>query len=316
MRSFCCFSPCLALLLALWLPLALPSAAMAAHFPPPTATSQWADFIGSGQLQAGDEVAFFDPQGVLCGLFTVTIAGQYGVLHVYADDPLTPSVDEGASNGDLLSVRIWDARAMREYAGSAVLLTPGTAIGSFVAASAPPIWTANASYVLNIAAQQAIQQTYRLTTGWNLVSFPMQLTANTPADLELAIRLAGGVLESVWFYDPLSQNWHHYSSLNPQAASLRLLEPGIGYWLKLSTGTSLTLSGTSVTNITPSLQAGWNLVGVSQTVNNINDWLTQHGASSVWSYRGGSWHSFHSTTPAYLNSLQSLTPGSGYYLKR
>ncbi|MHB8092300.1 MAG: hypothetical protein ACYDH8_12015 [Syntrophales bacterium] len=60
----------------------------------PTPSSM--DFYGyiDGAL-AGDELAVYDESGVLCGLSTLSIPGQYGFVHVYGDDSTT-TVDEGA----------------------------------------------------------------------------------------------------------------------------------------------------------------------------------------------------------------------------
>jgi hypothetical protein len=65
-----------------------------------TPTSKWKDFYGiavGGKV--GNIITAKDPQGVICGQFTIKRAGNYGFLHVYADD-LSTSVDEGAKAGD------------------------------------------------------------------------------------------------------------------------------------------------------------------------------------------------------------------------
>ncbi len=76
-----------------------------------TATSTWVNFYGmestlDGEpLPAGTRVTVYDPQGVLCGEFVVTLPGRYGLMPVYGDDPLTEE-DEGASAGDYLEFRL------------------------------------------------------------------------------------------------------------------------------------------------------------------------------------------------------------------
>ena len=95
-----------------------------AHFAAPVQTLTSANFNGTltidsnvpGQVRdaaVGDEVAVYDPQGVLCGRFLVGTAGQFGPLTVYGDDPGT-SADEGASAGDALTFRVWDAQRHKE----------------------------------------------------------------------------------------------------------------------------------------------------------------------------------------------------------
>ncbi|OIO67278.1 MAG: hypothetical protein CO186_09150 [Zetaproteobacteria bacterium CG_4_9_14_3_um_filter_49_83] len=130
--------------------------AAGAHFLPPIATTTSSDFIGAISInglpaQVGDEVAVFDPQGVLCGLFLITAAGQYGILHVYGDDITTLTIDEGAIAGDVLSFRIWSQSAATEYNGAAVRLVPGNQTGTFMASTMPPTWQSQSGFALNIS---------------------------------------------------------------------------------------------------------------------------------------------------------------------
>jgi len=85
------------------------------HFPQPTPTNNASFFFGSLKIngidaKTGDEVAFFDPDGVLCGLYAVSQPGKYGKIAVYGDDLTTPSIDEGALNGDAPTVKVWDIK--------------------------------------------------------------------------------------------------------------------------------------------------------------------------------------------------------------
>jgi hypothetical protein len=61
----------------------------------------------------GDEIAVFDPDGVLCGLALVTIPGEFGPLTVFGDDPATPE-DEGANSDDVLTLVLWDSQRQKE----------------------------------------------------------------------------------------------------------------------------------------------------------------------------------------------------------
>jgi hypothetical protein len=77
----------------------------------PTPTDQWTSFIGTactinGQpLPVGCFVTAFDPQGVLCGVCTTKVTGQYGSLDVYGDDSWS-SADEGCVMGDHVVFKI------------------------------------------------------------------------------------------------------------------------------------------------------------------------------------------------------------------
>jgi len=60
-------------------------------------------------LPIGDVVTAIDPDGVICGVTTV---GEFGTdegdffLHVYGDDATTPGVDEGAVEGDTITLML------------------------------------------------------------------------------------------------------------------------------------------------------------------------------------------------------------------
>ena len=57
-------------------------------------------------LVPGTIIEAYDPSGVLCGRDTVRIAGHYGFMAVYGDDPNSTGVDEGAEAGDTITFKI------------------------------------------------------------------------------------------------------------------------------------------------------------------------------------------------------------------
>lgn len=128
------------------------------HFQLPYPTQgliDYCSFLGSIRIHGmdasvGDEVGFFDPDGVLCGVYVVNIKGKYGLVHVYGDDPSTILTDEGAEDGDLLSVRVWDKSREIEYSGDNIFLSEGVAQG-FEPSPIPPVWWSDrGGYLLNI----------------------------------------------------------------------------------------------------------------------------------------------------------------------
>ena len=75
----------------------------------PTPTN--VDFHGGVLLDelpapVGAVITAYDPQGVLCGQFTVKQAGTFGFHHVYGDDVTTPDRDEGAERGDRITFHV------------------------------------------------------------------------------------------------------------------------------------------------------------------------------------------------------------------
>lgn len=61
---------------------------------------------GTGDLEVGDVVEFFDPEGMLCGKWVVRDKGAYGLMAVYGDDPTTEEVDEGPGAGEVLTIKV------------------------------------------------------------------------------------------------------------------------------------------------------------------------------------------------------------------
>jgi len=106
--------------------------------------------INGEDAQPGDEVAFFDPNGVLCGHSVVEVVGRYLFAFVFGDDLTTHNIDEGALSGDELKVKIWDADKQRELSGECVKLYEGTAQGNYIPSSVPPKWQHNGFLILDI----------------------------------------------------------------------------------------------------------------------------------------------------------------------
>jgi len=129
---------------------AAPPPISAAHFQLPFSPTEYGenygDYLGRLQIrglaaQAGDEVAFVNAQGEICGKVAIAVDGQYGTVPVYGHH---------LADGDLLGVRVWDARQGREWRDGSVRLKPGTPSTFFVAASVPPIWEKGSGFALDI----------------------------------------------------------------------------------------------------------------------------------------------------------------------
>jgi hypothetical protein len=58
-------------------------------------------------LPAGTVIEAYDGQGVRCGSATSNASGGF-LIHVYGNDPLTSSIDEGASEGETLTWKMED----------------------------------------------------------------------------------------------------------------------------------------------------------------------------------------------------------------
>ncbi|MFQ5858027.1 MAG: hypothetical protein ACE5LU_20680 [Anaerolineae bacterium] len=81
-------------------------------------TPWWVDFLGEEEstldselLPVGAVIRAYDPTGVLAGRAEVSLAGWY-LVSVYADDPMTTELDEGAVSGDPIAFTVDDNPAV------------------------------------------------------------------------------------------------------------------------------------------------------------------------------------------------------------
>ncbi len=90
--------------------------------------------FGGALPGAGAELAAFDPDEILCGVSGVDPTSGAFILHVYGDDPVT-STDEGATAGEILTLRAYEPLTRRESSGTdltwSALLPLFTDRGSF-----------------------------------------------------------------------------------------------------------------------------------------------------------------------------------------
>ncbi|CAN2047820.1 Secreted protein [Candidatus Magnetomoraceae bacterium gMMP-1] len=91
-------------------------------------TDKSVDFYGYGsEFKAGDIITAYDPDVVLCGRFVVEEDGRYGIIHVYADDIITPT-DEGALAGDVISFYVNGVKIFPKNMDKAVWTSDGASI--------------------------------------------------------------------------------------------------------------------------------------------------------------------------------------------
>ncbi len=86
-------------------------------------TPNWDDFYGTikwdnltkDNLPTGYRTWALDANKKPCGVFNISTAGSYGFLHAYEDDSTTPSIDEGALAGDVMSVLVQEIATKKMY---------------------------------------------------------------------------------------------------------------------------------------------------------------------------------------------------------
>ncbi len=236
------------------------------------------DFVISGrQAQNCDEVAVFDSGGQLIGADLITQVGIYGDMVVNGDSPNTPNTDEGAPEGDLLTVRIWDSLSQTEYQSSnnIRLQAPiSPIVNGYIAYEAPLTFVSNLFVQMDLEVHPGCD--VPLVTGWNLFGWtcdggsydgvqPPPLTDYTSGSY-LARSLMDEALASLGLtpgsylvaVGPGGKVYVDGSPFN----NLKTLLPGFAYWVYANADSTLTLPG-SMLAPTETLElpnAGWNQV--------------------------------------------------------
>ena len=205
-----------------------------------TATNVWVDFFcgvntfKDAPLPVGSVIEAYDPDGVKCGEFVVSTAGEYGFMHVYGDDEFSPE-DEGAVPGD----------ALRFFINGVEAITGAT-----------PIWTQDRDqFEVCLDLPDVVPHSCFLSEGWNLVSWNVDTDVD---DIQTVLSSIDACVEVVLGFE---QGALTYDASLPQFSDLWMVDHLSAYWVKVSCDVELTVVGTPVPSTTPiPVTAGWNLV--------------------------------------------------------
>ncbi len=149
-----------------------------------------------------------------------------------------------------------------------------------------------------------------LSSGWNLISLPVQ-----PANTAIASVLSGisGFYQVVWAYP--GQAWQVYDPNDAPGSTLTTIQAGMGYWIKMTAAKTLSLSG-SAPSLSLSLVSGWNLVGYNGTscAPASTALLSLGSALQVfWGYPSQGWQFYDPTNSS--STLPQFCPGMGYWVE-
>ena len=273
--------------------------------PSVTPTNTYCDFWGTSteykghNVISGDIVIAKDPTGNICGMCQVTNEGAYRI-HVYGDDATTSDIDEGAEEGDRINFYINKEKSR---------IKTGT-----------DVWTNKGS---NQAELEAPSNgcTVNLFPNWNLISFNVTPTDNK---LESIINSLSDKISNIAGYIS-GQGFKTWDKNRPSFLNdLITMNPQYGYWIKSISNKNerLFIQGQQCSIDTPiSLQTNWNLIGylpdyednIGHALESLNDAYVFVGG-----YEGGSNGGFRTwdrNRPSFLNDLQTLKPGRGYWIK-
>ena len=142
-----------------------------------------------------------------------------------------------------------------------------------------------------------------LNPNWNLISIPLTLEDNS---VETALSSIEGKYESIFTYDSSTSDW---------VSDIAAITPEKGYWIKMTEEGILNVNGTLPELTNYSLKDGWNLIGYpSLTEQSVTTLLTNVNFIGMFAYNN-SWLSYHPDKSMFLNTLQTMQPGYGYWIK-
>lgn len=158
--------------------------------------------------------------------------------------------------------------------------------------------------------------TTSLSTGQNLISIPLEPL--NPSISAVTETLSPCLLQVLMYTKDAegTDTWLYYDPSFPDQSTLAALEPGKGYWVEMACPGEMAVVGNRTTNPV-ALTPGLNLVGY----NSLTSLPVPDGLKSitdkyafVWGYEDDQW-TFYDPADEVWNTLQILTPGSGYWIE-
>jgi Mg-chelatase subunit ChlD len=173
-------------------------------------------------------------------------------------------------------------------------------------------WQNNTSPTPNPCLKIVQFSTY-LKKGWNLISIPVDLEDKTIGNVLSSI---AGKYNMVRSFSPPS-TWKTYDPAHPGISDLNMIYPDSGYWINITEGANLTVTGREMANTQILVAPGWNLIGYPS--------FTTRGVSSGLSSVAGNyvlvrtfdpdegWKTYDPAHPEF-SDLLNLSPGLGYWI--
>jgi len=191
--------------------------------------------ITNSDVPVGTVIQAVSPRGDTVGCFTVTEAGNYGLMRIYGEDATANPAIPGMRPDEMVTFKINGA----------------------VAVSTPTLYWSDdhASHNIDLNAGDVGGQMLMLQPGWNLVSVNVE-----PPDPQIS-----SVLSSInGQYDRMLGEYGVFiPDLPDPFNSLREMHSSVGYYLRVTDPATINLivEGIPQCNSSIDLHAGWNWIG-------------------------------------------------------
>ena len=227
------------------------------------------------------------------------LRGKSSVVDISGRSLVNLTVNVNA-NGEEIKFKIWtpsDGKIIDARADCTAVSASGDSLGSL-----------DSPFAIVFANDLNLE--LLLKEGWNQVSFNVGLE-------NMAVRtILSDVIDSVALVQgsgtSFNPSWP--DSLN----TLKSFDNTSGFWVKMNAAASVSLTGSAldVSAKTISLKAGWNNIGYTPaTAASIRTVLATALADGKIERIINSKGNFNPATPDVLNSLKTMTPGEGYWVK-
>ena len=156
--------------------------------------------------------------------------------------------------------------------------------------------------------------TWNLDSGWNLVGLSADATDGFTTLMDA--QEADGDVVSVWHYNNASDSWLFYLNGDASGTStLTTMEAGNAYWIHVAENETMTVNFTEAApGQIPAISAGWNMRAAINYTSDLSTYVSSEGVDAVWGWQDDFWQSYIAGTPQFLNFLQQMEMGKGYYL--
>jgi len=142
-----------------------------------------------------------------------------------------------------------------------------------------------------------------LALGWNLISLPL-----TPLDNSTSAVLSGVSQDAVKQYNATSKLFETATTMNP----------GIGYFVNVTTTGTWEYEGTAYTSMAVSFSQGLNMVGWTNTSAALPDALSSISGNYTyvahWNATSQSYEVYLPGAPAVFNDFTTMKRGEGYFI--
>lgn len=227
------------------------------------------------------------------------LRGKSSVVDISGRSLVNLTVNVNA-NGEEIKFKIWtpsDGKIIDARADCTAISASGDSLGSL-----------DSPFAIVFANDLNLE--LLLKEGWNQVSFNVGLE-------NMAVRtILSDVIDNVALVQgsgtSFNPSWP--DSLN----TLKSFNNTSGFWVKMNAASSVSLTGSAldVSAKTISLKAGWNNIGYTPaTAASIRTVLATALADGKIERIINSKGNFNPATPDVLNSLKTMTPGEGYWVK-